>query len=188
MAGQVIDYRKLYDVFVSALEARLGLKDPAVRHAIIGFEFGGPPDILFFRQTPMGKGTCYVTSDLLFFDRQPKNSLGHYELAIWLPKEDKWAETVLYKLAQATLNEVFDERDTVDITAWVEATSPIQGLLLTKLVSFEFDRQNFGVLLCVGVTRAELDYALENGSEKLLKILEDSGAFPFSDTQRPSLL
>jgi hypothetical protein len=112
-----IDYRKVYDAFVPVLERELGPKDDAVIHAIIGFEFGGPPDLLLFRNAPGIRGIFYVTSDLLFFERQPKNSLGRYEVAICLPTENKWAERILHKLSQATIEEKFDVGHTADITA-----------------------------------------------------------------------
>jgi hypothetical protein len=183
-----VDYRKLYDAFVPVLERELGRKEAAAIHAIIGFEFGGPPDVLLFRNVPGVRGTFYVTSDLLFFERQQRNSLGRYELAIGLPTESKWAEHVLFKLSQATVEEVFDVGDTADITAWVDPDCAIKGLLFTKLVSFEFGGQPFGTLLCVGVTRGELDYALEHGSEELLRRLKAAGAFPLTDPNREAVL
>ena len=179
-----IDYRKLYDTFVPVLEREFGRKEDAVIHAIVGFEFGGPPDLLLFRHAPGIKGTFYVTSDLLFFERQPKNSLGRYEVAICLPTENKWAEHVLYKLSQAAVEEAFDVGHTADITAWVDPECATKGLLFTKLVSFEFGGQPFGALLCVGVTRTELAYALEHGSEDLLGRLKAAGAFPVTDLRR----
>ena len=183
-----IDYRKLYRAFVPVLEHELGTKDESVIHAIIGFEFGGPPDLLRFQNPPGIRGTFYVTSDLLFFSRQPKNSLGRYEVAICLPEENDWAQRVLFKLSQATVEEVFDVGHTADITAWVSAACPIKGLLFTKLISFEFEGQPFGVLLCVGITRAELDFAIAHGSEELLTRLKTAGVFPITDTERCSVI
>jgi hypothetical protein len=184
----LVDYHKLYDKFVSILERRLGPKEDAVIHAIIGFEFGGPPDVLLFKHIRDISGTFYVTSDLLFSEHQPKNSLGRYEVAICLPEERQWAEHILFKLSQATLVETFDVGHTVDITAWVEDGCVIKGLLLTKLVSFRFSGQQFGALLCIGITRAELDYALEYGSQKLLSLLESEMKFPCTDLSRPSVV
>jgi hypothetical protein len=183
-----IDYRKLYSAFVPVLERELGNKDKAVIHATIGFEFGGPPDLLLFRNPPGIRGTFYVTNDLLFFARQPKNSLGRYEVAICLPKESDWAQQVLFKLSQATVEEVFDVGHTADITAWVSSACPIKGLLFTKLVSFEFDGQPFGALLCIGITRTEIDYAMAHGSEELLTRLKTAGVFPITDTERCSVI
>lgn len=183
-----IDYGELYDTFVQALERELGVKDDGAIHAIIGFEFGGPPDLLLFRNAPNVRGIFYVTSDLLFFERQPKNSLGRYELALCMPNENKWAQHILYKLAQASVEEVFDAGHTADISVWVEDGCVIKGLLFTKLVSFEFGGQLFGALLCTGVTRTELDFALEHGSEALMRRLKASGAFPVTDLNRASVI
>jgi hypothetical protein len=60
----------------------------------------------------------------------------------------------------------------------------MKGLLFTKLVSFDYDEQPFGALLCVGVTRTELDYALEHGSQDLLARFKAAGAFPVTDLSR----
>lgn len=184
----VTDYRKLYRAFVPVLERELGRKEDAVIHPIIGFEFGGPPDLLLFRDTPGVKGTTYVTSDLLFFERQPKNSLGRYEVAICLSTESEWAQHVLFKLAQATVEEVFDVGHTADITTWVDPECVIKGLLFTKLVSFEFGGQPFGALHSVGITRNELDYVLKHGSDELLRPLKAAGAFPATDLNRASVV
>ena len=51
-APKVTDYRKLYDAFIPVLERQLGPKDDTVIHTMIGFEFGGPPDLLLFRNPP----------------------------------------------------------------------------------------------------------------------------------------
>jgi Suppressor of fused protein (SUFU) len=186
-ASEELEDRKLYESFVTALEKELGPKDPTVTHAIIGFESGGPPDVHYFRNTPNVQGIFYVTSDLLFFRAQPKNSLGRYELAICVPAEDKWARNLLFKLSRATVQEAFDEGHTADITAWVAAECTIKGLLFTKLVSFEFNQQSFGALLCVGITRAEMDYALAHDSVDLLSRLKAAGVFPVTNLSRASV-
>lgn len=183
-----VDYHKLYDKFVSVLEQRLGPKEEAVIHAIVGFEFRGPPDVLLFKRAPDIRGTFHVTSDLLFCKHQARNSLGRYELAICTPKESEWAQHVLFKLSHTTLDETFGVGHTVDLTAWVEETCAIKGLLLTKLVSFRFSGQLFGALLCIGVTRAELDYALEHGSQKLLRLLKSKTKFPCTHLSRASVI
>lgn len=85
-----------------------------------------------------------------------------------MPEENEWSQRMLCNLSHATLEVVFDVGHTLDITAWVENTCAIKGLLLTQLISSQFSEQPFGSLLCIGVTRAELDYALEQGSRKWL--------------------
>jgi hypothetical protein len=105
-----------------------------------------------------------------------------------LPKEREWAQHILFELSHATLEEVFDVGHTLDITAWVEDTRAIKGLLITQLISFRFSEQPFGALLCIGVTRAELDYALEHGSRKLIGLLESESSFPCTDLSRASVV
>jgi hypothetical protein len=183
-----IDNDKLYESFVRACERKLGPKDEAATHAIIGFEFGGPPDVLSF-PNPVGvNGVFQVTSDLLFFKHQPKNSLGNYEVAICTPKKSDWAHGILTRMAHGTVADVFDDGHTADITDWVDRKCVMKGLTFTKLTRFKAQGGSYGVLLCTGVTRAELDYALEYGSAKLLKKLKEQGVFPVTDQRRRSVV
>ena len=183
-----INNDKLYAAFVRALERKIGPKEDAVVHAIIGFQFGGPPDVLTFSDPPGVKGVFQVTSDLLFFKQQPKNSLGKYEVAICTPKKSDWAQRILGDVAHFTLGAVLDDGHTADITEWVDRKCAIKGLAFTKLIGFEDQGGSFGALLCTGVTRAELDYALEHSSAKLLEKLKAEGVFPVTDQRRRSVV
>ena len=102
--------------------------------------------------------------------------------------EDQALREVLYKLARATTEYIFDEGHTVDITAWVSSEATIKGLLLTKLIAFEFSERTFGGLLCAGLTCAELDYALEHGSDQILQRLKSVNIFPVTKLNRLSVI
>jgi hypothetical protein len=171
-----------------ALKKRLGPKDDVTLHSIIGFEFGGPPDLLLFSHAPDIKGVIYVTSDLLWCRKQPPNSLGQYELAICLPDENQWAEHVLFKLSQMSLEQALDVGHTVDITAWVDAKCSIKGLFISRLLRFALDGQSYAVLFCVGVTRAELAYAMEHGAAQVAIQLKTAGVFPVTMIDRESVI
>ncbi|MDR3458589.1 MAG: suppressor of fused domain protein [Verrucomicrobiae bacterium] len=179
---------KLESALVIALTKRLGPKDDTLLHGIVGFEFGGPPDLRLFRQTPDIPGVTYVTSDLLWCEQQPPNSIGRYELAISLPEESPWAEHILFKLAHASLEQTFDVGHTLDISEWVEPDCLIKGLFVTKLLSFRLAGLPCCVLYFVGVTRAELDYALAHGAGKVAIQLKNAGAFPVTKLVRESVV
>jgi hypothetical protein len=179
---------KLEQVLVVGLTKRLGPKDDTMLHSVVGFEFGGPPDIRRFRQTPDIPGVTYVTSDLLWCEQQPPCSIGRYELAISLPEESPWAEHILFKLAHASLEQTFDVGHTLDITEWVEPDCLIKGLFVTRLLSFRLDGQPYGVLFFVGVTRSELDYSLKHGAGKVAIQLKNAGAFPVTKLVRESVV
>jgi len=170
------------------LTKRLGPKDDSVIHAIVGFECGGPPDLLRFRQTPDIKGVTYVTSDLLWCEQQIPNTIGRYELAISLPEESQWAEHILFKLAHFSLEQTINVGNTIDITEWVEPDCLIKGLIVTRLLSFQLDEQPYCVLYFVGLTRAELDYALEHKDGKIAIRMKDAGAFPVTKLLRESVV
>jgi hypothetical protein len=185
-----IDTREFYAAFIAAAERELGPQEKFVIHAIIGFECGGPTDLLVFPKAPgLKKGTLfYVTTDLIYREDQPANSLGRYELAMASEEKDlAWTSNILTRLAFATLDEVFDENHTIDITAWVEPECQIKGLLLTKLFTGQIKHQSFGALFCFGLTKIELDFALENGSDKLLAQMKAENIFPITDPKRASV-
>jgi hypothetical protein len=187
----VIDSDDFYDAFIAAAKRELGPQDKGVDHAIIGFDFGGPTDLLSFSNPPgLKKNAVYfVTTDLIFQDKQPQNSLGRYELAMCAnEKNRRWAHGILSHLALATMDEVFDENHTVDITIWVDAKCPVKGLLLSKLFAGKIKHQSFGALLCLGLTKPELDFALEHGSEKLLDQLKAANIFPITNPKRASII
>jgi hypothetical protein len=129
-----------------------------------------------------------VTNDLLFCKQQRKNSLGKYEVAICTPKKSDWGHLILSKVAHFTLDAVLDDGHTGDISEWVDRKCAIKGLVFTKLTAFKSQGGSFGVLLCTGVTRSELDFALEHGSAKLLEKLKAEGVFPVTDMRRRSVV
>lgn len=180
--------RRLFQALHLTLMKRLGPKEETTLHSVVGFELGGPPDLLMFRDAPGLKGVTYVTCDLLWCQRQPPSSRGRYELAVCLPTESPWAEHLLFKLSHASLEQTFEVGHTVDISDWVEPKCPIKGLFVTKLVSFKLESQAHAVLFFVGVTRAELDYALENGAKEVATRLHAAGFFPVTVIDRESVM
>jgi hypothetical protein len=180
---------KLHQALISALTRRLGPSDKKTLHSIIGFEMGGPPDLLIFRKAPDINGVTYVTTELIFCEHQPPNSIGRYELAISLPAENKWAEHILFKLSQASLEMTFNVGNTIDIGEWVEPECQIKGFFITRLLSFKLDNQPYCVLFFVGVTQAELNYAIENKAHQEVAVrLKEAGAFPVTNLQRQSII
>jgi hypothetical protein len=53
---------------------------------------------------------------------------------------------------------------------------------------FSIGNQKLGLLLVIEVFRDEMEYAMENGSQKLLKRLKEKGYYPYSDLDRPSVI
>jgi len=179
---------RLEQALAIGLTKRLGPKDDTILHSVVGFEFGGPPDLRLFRHTPDIPGVTYVTSNLLCCEQQPPNSIGRYELAISLPEESQWAEHILFKLAHASLEQKFEVGHTLDISEWVEPDCLIKGLFVTKLLGFRLDGQHYCVLYFVGVTRSELDHALGHGVGKVAIQLKNAGAFPVTKLVRESVV
>lgn len=182
-------HTRVRQALLAGLTRRLGPKEPGTRHAVIGFEAGGPPDLWQFCQAKDLPGVTYVTCELLTCERQIPSAIGRYEVALTVPTADPWAEHVLHELAQASRQSPINIGHTLDIARWVEPDCGIQGLFVTRLLSFQLDGASYGVLFFVGVTRAELDFArsAEERNEVALR-LHAAGGFPVTQVRRESVV
>lgn len=53
---------------------------------------------------------------------------------------------------------------------------------------FKIGNREHHLLLCMEIFRSEMDYARQNGSDELFKILKEKGIYPYSDLDRePSI-
>ena len=87
-----------------------------------------------------------------------------------------------------SLEVTFDAGHTLDIGPRVEESAPIQGVVFEKLYSSRIDDVTYGVLMTIGVTRDELDYAREHGVGSLLDLLKNSDLYPKTSVARCSIL
>jgi hypothetical protein len=51
-------------------------------------------------------------------------------------------------------------------------------------VPFRIGKRKHGLLLCIEIFRSEMEYAMEHGSQELLKRLKDASHYPYSDLDR----
>ena len=77
---------------------------------------------------------------------------------------------------------------TLDIGAWVAASEPIQGVLFEQVYATEVDATPYAVLRVIGITRAEMDYAREHGSEELKRTLAVAGVYPRTIVSRSTVV
>jgi len=186
-----------------ALGESLGKQAPSVGHAIISFEVGGAVDMYYYHHR--NKGTVFATQELINPNGENPipNKLGLYEL-VGLTKH-------LYQdqeMGQGSFGEIerrfcgiFTGMGNFSFQAKLEPGEtcelPVEGEPNRCLVFDEYNdvekpflvnKQVYGLLLIIEVHRDEMEYAMENGSEELFKLLKKKGHYPYSDLDRESVL
>ncbi len=87
-----------------------------------------------------------------------------------------------------SLDIAFGDGHTLDIGAWVDEDAPIQGVIFEEVLATEIGGTEYSILRCIGITREEMEYALEQGSGKLLVSLQEAGIYPHTTLKRVSVV
>ncbi|MCK6474394.1 MAG: suppressor of fused domain protein [Planctomycetes bacterium] len=179
-------YDAFYDKIRGAAAAECGkLKETTTFH-IIGFDMGGP--INYFSTQCEDEAGCltHVTSELAVRAAQNASAFGRFELLMTCDDE-KWCSRQLTGIAAMSLESTFGHGHTVDIGAFVKRKDPLQGLLLEKFATFQFEGESYGILRCIGITRPEMEFAIENGKDRLFRALKKAGVYPRTLVKRRSV-
>ena len=86
------------------------------------------------------------------------------------------------------LDVAFGDGHTLDIGAWVEEPDSLQGITFEEVLVTEIGGEGYSILRCIGITRDEMEYALEQGSHNLIARLQDAGVYPHTMPQRASVV
>ena len=185
------DWEQIWNAREKALAKVLGRPDDQVLHAMIPLEFGGSADVMTFRK--FVPGFTYVTADLTgpLSSQKRSRALGNYELAICTRKENTAAANLVAHLATYSLQTKLEPGETMNIGDAL-GSKTITGLLFThpaeKPVRFEFLKKEYGLLLCIGVTRQEALFNAKRGTQALLKLLIEHKFFPYTIPNRKSVV
>lgn len=183
------EWQKIWDARIAALTPILGRPSNTVYHATAPMQLGGFADVLAFPEYV--SGMTYVTADLTGEDvGQMPSSLGNYELMICV-REELWpAANMISRLARYTCEAELEAGETMDLPNFF-SDSVIKALFFAhpsfKPVRFEFLGQQYGLLLCIGITAEELAFSRANGSDALLALLKKRDVFPYTVLQRDSV-
>ena len=175
-----------------------------VGHAIIPFDVGGAVDMYYF---PNGiKGTGFATMELIRPDGTGPipNKLGTYEL-VSFTKEDYNGDNeptspfnlierrmcgIMTTIGAYSFSVKINPRDTIEVPA--DENKPTYCVILDDYkpdgIPFTIGDRSHGLLLVMEVFRDEMEYAMENGSEEIIKLLKQKGHYPYSDLSRTSVL
>ena len=178
-----MNYTQFYKRLFGPIEKRIGPFDAKSIVAIVGFDAGGPLNFSTFGREKRRSFVTYVSSELAVRSDQKVGSLGPFELMTTCNSQ-RWCRSILTDIGQMTLDETFDHLHTMDIGSLSKKSSPIQGVVFEKFAAVTISGKRYGLLYCHGVTRDELDFALQNGSQALLSRLKDAGIYPNTDVHR----
>jgi hypothetical protein len=179
---------------LAALSRFLGPSADKVYHATIPFnlgaDIGGAADVVLFPE--YCGGLAYVTSEMSGVDvGQVEGEFASYELMICTRAETPKAADMISRLACYTCDAALSAGESMDIGTFFDDDS-IRAFLfchpLDMPLIYELNLRKCGVLLCIGITKDELDFKMKKGSGALLEHLKKSGVFPFTEPNRKSVI
>jgi hypothetical protein len=180
------DWQDLWNARLTSLETEFGKSEREIGTSCIPIYLGGGADVLTFKHHL--EGVVYVTAGLIGDGGQVSTDLREYELMMCFQGENEWAPRLLSRLAPYTFECALQDGDTMDIAAAMPEDSTITGLLFVKYRQFKVGDAPAGTLLCIGITESELDHCRTFGPEAVLAELKSQGVYPYTDTQRESVV
>ena len=176
------DWEEVWEARADALALVLGPDHGQVFHAPHPFALGGQADVLVFSHHLVG--VAYVTAELT---GKPDTCYGDYELMICHRSPNDWGPNAISRLAPYTQEAHIGAGETMDIDSATPATSRIKAFLFDTYSTFTLFGQLCELRVCIGITKPELQFKLEHGSERLLELLKCHGVYPFTDFERDSV-
>ena len=71
----------------------------------------------------------------------------------------------------------------MDIDSATPTESRIKAFVFDTYATFTLFGHENELRLCIGITKPELEFTIEHGSEKLLALLKRHGVYPFTDLE-----
>jgi hypothetical protein len=193
-----------YEQKEKGLENVLGKLHNIVGHAIIPFKIGGAVDMYYYLNGVAGTG--FATMELIKPDGSGPipNESGTYELVGFTKHEfadSESEETYFHKIERRFCN-IFtaignfssmtklQSGDTCEIPAG--ENEPNHSIIFDNYEphgkEFHIGNSKHHLLLVIELFNDEMNYAKENGSQKLFEKLKEHGYYPYSDLDRKSVI
>jgi hypothetical protein len=194
------EYEIDYQLKTQGLENILGTMFNIVGHAIIPFEIGGSVDMYYFNEHLNGTG--FATMELIEPDGTGPipNDYGTYELVAFTKEHYDNNELSSFNKIERKICGIFtsighysrevilNPKDTIEIPSEDgESSYLVLDNYQPEGKVFMIGDKNHHLLLCVQIFKSEMEFARQNGSEKLFSLLKNQGFYPFSDLDRPSV-
>lgn len=198
------EHEKDYELKSEGLEDVLGKMHNLVGHAVIPFAIGGAVDMYYFPNHI--KGTGFATMELLDPDGNgpKKNRFGTYELVAFTTHDYDTSEETqtpfnlierqacgfLTKIGMFSSQAVLNPKETIEVPNGgnEENTCLVFDLYEPGGKKFKIGNREHHLLLCMQIFKSEMDYARQNGSDELFKILKEKGFYPYSDLDREPVI
>lgn len=198
------EHEKNYELKSKGLENVLGKMHDLVGHAIIPFSVGGAVDMYYFPNHI--KGTGFATMELLDLDGNGplKNRLETYELVAFTKYDYNKSEEFqtpfnlierkacgfLTAIGMYSSQAILNPKETIEVPNGEneENTCLVLDLYAPNDKKFKIGNRDHHLLLCMQVFRSEMEYARQNGSDELFKILKEKGIYPYSDLDREPVI
>ncbi len=187
------------------MEKTLGKEHDKVMHALLPYEIGGGLDLYYY---PNGiEGTGIATKELTFACRESsKNSVyDKYEIIMFtehnLNLDDAKKENTPFGKAHANINAILNciapyssqaELNQNETCEFPDDMETVGGKCLIfdsyETNNHQSNDENFGIILVIEIFRDEMEYAMNNGGQTLLTKLKEKGIYPYSNSNRPSVI
>lgn len=170
------------------LEKILGNQERVVLHSSVPFELGhdagGASDIYIYKNN-LNK-VFYITGDL-YGKRQKLSDAGNYEFLIAHSNEDKWGPYLISRLAYNSLESSIYSGETMDLGSFALKGSSIKAIIFDKYADFTIDNNKYGLMLVMGITKDEFNWAKKNGGKELIIKLKGKNIYPYTNLTRKSI-
>lgn len=198
------EHEKDYELKSEGLENVLGKMHNLVGHAVIPFAIGGAVDMYYYPNHI--KGTGFATMELLDPDGNgpKKNRLGTYELVAFTKYDYNENEEIqtpfnlierkacgfLTSIGMYSPQAILNPKETIEVPNGEskENTCLVFDLYEPDGKKFKIGNREHHLLLCMEVFRSEMEYARQNGSDELFKLLKEKGYYPYSDLDREPVI
>lgn len=185
-----MNYTQFYTGLLRPLVDKIGKIDKETMISIVGFDAGGPLNFCTIGRDIKSDLITYVSCELAVRNEQKPNSTGRYEL-LTSCDDEQWVRSIITKIGRMTLDDVFDDGHTMDISNWADNVNGeiiIQGILFKRECLSSLNGKRFGILRCIGITRPEMEYSQVMGSSELIKMLIKENIYPNTFINRKSVV
>lgn len=188
-----------YDEKTAVMVDLLGEEHDVVMHALIPYAAGGPLDLYYFPNGVTGTGIVtkelsempgegssnrtFETYELVMFTRESISLDDAHNVETPFGAAHSTISAILNHVAPYSASATLNPRDTCEFP---EDMDRVGGkCLIFDAYKCKKRHAAFGLLLVLEIHRSEMDFAREEGGDKLLAKLKKDGYYPYSDMDRP---
>ncbi len=173
--------------FFRLIDGEIGPFDRPFQFRLFPFDAGGSLNFLKIAAKNDEGFATFVSWDLFGHEKQKHGKFGRYEL-LAVCDDEKWCMDVLSQIGRQGLNELIEPGDTFDLGPLLKPEAPVQGVVFEAALQFKLRQwiwsEACGLLRCIGVTRAELEFARKHGVPVLIERLKRAEIYPKTIVQR----